>query len=294
MPGYTRRPQWLKVNPLDPAVLHKMRRLMRDSGLHTVCESARCPNRAECFAQGTATFLIAGNICTRHCTFCAVQHGQPKPLDCAEPERIVATVDKLGLRYVVITSVTRDDLPDGGAGHFAQALKAIHENDADIMVEVLIPDFQGSELALETVINAGPSVLNHNVETVPRLYAEVRPGADYQRSVRLLQRAKLASSRLVIKSGIMLGLGEIWTEVVAVMTDLREAGCDIITIGQYLPPSLGHHELVRYVPPGEFVEYRNVGMEMGFAAVVSGPLVRSSFHAAETYSRAVELQKPRV
>jgi len=288
MPGYVRRPEWLKLSPLDPTIVDKMRRLMRDSKLLTVCESARCPNRTECFAHGTATFMILGDICTRNCTFCAVQHGKPKTLDCNEPAHIAETAGNLGSEYVVVTSVTRDDLPDGGAGHFAQAIKAIREYDADIAVEVLIPDFQGLSSALQAVIDAAPSVLNHNVETVPRLYPEVRPEADYRRSVQLLQQAKLASSKPVTKSGIMLGLGERRPEVIEVMADLRWAGCDIITIGQYLQPSLRHHELVRYIPPEEFAEYGNIGMEMGFAAVAAGSLVRSSFHAAETYSRAVE------
>ena len=288
MPGYVRRPEWLKLSPLDSTIVGKMRRLMRDSKLHTVCESARCPNRTECFAHGTTTFMILGDICTRNCTFCAVQHGKPKTLDCNEPEHIAETAGNLGSEYVVVTSVTRDDLPDGGAGHFAQTIKAIREYDADIAVEVLIPDFQGLSSALQAVIDATPSVLNHNVETVPRLYPEVRPEADYRRSVQLLQQAKLASSKPVTKSGIMLGLGERRPEVIEVMADLRSAGCDIITIGQYLQPSLRHYDLVRYVSQEEFAEYGNIGMEMGFAAVTAGSLVRSSFHAAETYSRAVE------
>ncbi|MFC1912581.1 lipoyl synthase [Chloroflexota bacterium] len=288
MPGYARRPEWLRLSPLDPNVIGRMRRMMRDSKLHTVCESARCPNRTECFAHGTATFLILGGICTRNCTFCAVPHGKPRTLDCNEPEHIAETVGNLGLEYVVVTSVTRDDLPDGGAGHFAQTIKAIHEYDNGIAVEVLVPDFQGSSSALQTVIAAAPSVLNHNVETVPRLYPDVRPEADYRRSVQLLQKAKFAGGKPVTKSGIMLGLGERRAEVIEVMADLRGAGCDIVTIGQYLKPSLGHHELVRYILPKEFAEYRNIGMEMGFAAVTADSLVRSSFHAAETYSRAVE------
>ena len=292
MPGYARRPEWLKLSPLDSAALNKMRRLMQDSRLHTVCESARCPNRTECFAEGTATFMILGNICTRHCTFCAVKHGKPQAPDSQEPEHIVAAVNKLGLRYVVITSVTRDDLPDGGAAYFSQTIKAIHECDSDIRVEVLIPDFKGSLSALHTVTDACPSVLNHNIETVPRLYPEVRPEADYQRSIRLLKQAKLANSKLLTKSGLMLGLGETRQEVIAVMDDLRRVDCDVITIGQYLQPSLKHHRLVRYIPPEEFEEYQNTGREMGFASVISGSLVRSSFHAAETYLLAVELNKP--
>ena len=292
MPSYVRRPDWLKLSSLDPTILSKMRRLMRDSKLHTVCESARCPNRTECFAQGTATFMILGDICTRNCTFCAVTHGKPYAPDSREPEHVVEAVSKLGLRYVVITSVTRDDLADGGASQFAQTIKAIHEYDFDIMVEVLIPDFKGSVSALETVTDACPSVLNHNVETIPRLYSEVRLEANYQRSIQLLKQAKLLNRRLLTKSGFMLGLGETRQEIFEVMDDLRQAGCDVITIGQYLQPSLRHHKLVRYAPLEEFEEYQNKGREKGFTSVISGPLVRSSFHAAETYFQTMELDRP--
>jgi lipoic acid synthetase len=291
MSDYTRRPEWLKLSPLDPTILGRMNRLMRDLKLHTVCESARCPNRAECFARGTATFMILGDICTRNCTFCAVKHGMPQPADPEEPQHIVAAVNKLGLRYAVITSVTRDDLPDGGASQFAQTINAIHEYDSNIPVEVLIPDFKGSTSALHTVMNASPAVLNHNVETMPRLYPEVRPEANYQRSLELLEKARLLNGNLITKSGLMLGLGETRGEVIEVMTDLREAGCDLLTIGQYLQPSLSHHKVVKYIPPEEFQEYQNIGEKIGFTAVISGPLVRSSFHAAETYLSALELNK---
>jgi len=291
MSDYTRRPEWLKLSPLDPTILGRMNRLMRDLKLHTVCESARCPNRAECFARGTATFMILGDICTRNCTFCAVKHGMPQPADPEEPQHIVAAVNKLGLRYAVITSVTRDDLPDGGASQFAQTINAIHEYDSNIPVEVLIPDFKGSTSALQTVMNASPAVLNHNVETMPRLYPEVRPEANYQRSLELLEKARLLNGNLITKSGLMLGLGETRGEVIEVMTDLREAGCDLLTIGQYLQPSLSHHKVVKYIPPEEFQEYQNIGEKIGFTTVISGPLVRSSFHAAETYLSALELNK---
>lgn len=283
MPKYVRRPEWLKPLPLNPAVLAEMGRLMRGLKLHTVCESAECPNRTRCFAEGTATFMILGDICTRNCTFCAVTKGMPLPPDPEEPEHVVAAVKKLGLRYVVVTSVTRDDLPDGGASHFAQTIEAIHKYDPSIMVEVLIPDFRDSLPALQTVIDAHPAVLNHNVETVPHLYSEVRPKANYQQSIELLKQAKLANNRLFTKSGLMLGLGEIQQEVIEVMTDLRQANCDLLTLGQYLQPSLKHHRVVRYVPPEEFEKYQNLGKEMGFTSVISGPLVRSSFHAAEAY-----------
>ena len=291
MSDYARRPEWLKLSPLDPTILGRMNRLMRDLKLHTVCESARCPNRAECFARGIATFMILGDICTRNCTFCAVKHGIPQPADPEEPQHIVAAVNKLGLRYAVITSVTRDDLPDGGASQFAQTINAIHEYDSNIPVEVLIPDFKGSTSALQTVMNASPAVLNHNVETMPRLYPEVRPEANYQRSLELLEKARLLNGNLITKSGLMLGLGETRGEVIEVMTDLREAGCDLLTIGQYLQPSLSHHKVVKYIPPEEFQEYQNIGEKIGFTAVISGPLVRSSFHAAETYLSALELNK---
>jgi len=286
MPEYVRRPEWLRLSPLDPAMLNRMSRLMRGLKLHTVCESAMCPNRTKCFAEGTATFMILGDVCTRNCTFCAVNKGNPLPLDPQEPEHVVDAVSKLGLRYVVITSVTRDDLPDGGASHFAQTIGAIRKYDSNIKVEALVPDFKGSLAALQAVVEAHPAVLNHNVETVSRLYPEVRPQAEYQRSLTLLEQTKLLDSTLLTKSGIMLGLGEDRQEVIDVMADLRAVGCDVLTIGQYLQPSFKHHRLVRYVTPVEFAEYQKLGEEMGFNSVVTGPLVRSSFHAADAYSLA--------
>ena len=287
MSDYARRPEWLKVSPLDPTILNKMGRLMRDLKLHTICESARCPNCTECFRRATATFMILGDICTRDCTFCAVKRGSPLSPDPQEPEHIVTAVDKLGLRYVVVTSVTRDDLPDGGASQFAHTIKAIREYDPHIMVEVLIPDFRGSISALQTVIDASPTVLNHNIETVPRLYPEVRPKADYHHSIELLRQSKLLNNSILTKSGFMLGLGEVRQEVIELMADIRQAGCDFLTIGQYLQPSLRHHKVMKFVPPEEFEEYGNIGKQLGFRQVVSGPLVRSSFHAAETYLLAM-------
>ena len=284
MPGYARRPEWLRLSPLAPSALAPMRKLTRDLKLHTVCESARCPNRPKCFAEGTATFMILGDICTRNCTFCAIKHGKPQAPDPYEPEHIVEAVEKLRLQYVVITSVTRDDLPDGGASQFAQTIKAIYSYNAKLSVEVLIPDFGGSPTALQIVIDAQPTGLNHNVETVPRLYPEVRPEAEYRRSLELLKKGKILDGGLLTKSGLMVGLGESRHEVIEVMTDLRQAGCDILTIGQYLQPTLRHHRLVRYILPEEFEEYQNVGREMGFAYVMAGPLVRSSFHASEMYT----------
>jgi len=232
--------------------------------LHTVCESARCPNRADCFARGTATFMILGDICTRNCTFCAVRHGRPQPPDPEEPKHVAEAVRRLGLRYVVITSVTRDDLPDGGAGQFAQTIRIIRSHDPDILVEVLVPDFKGSLTALQMVLEAGLVVLNHNVETVPRLYPEVRPGADFHRSVELLKAARHLGKGILTKSGFMLGLGETEPEVIELMAQLREAGCDLLSIGQYLPPSLGHYPVARFVPPEEFEHYEAVGRAMGF------------------------------
>ena len=286
MAVYTRRPEWLRLRPLVPTILNEMRRLMRDLKLHTVCESAQCPNRTECFAEATATFMILGDICTRHCTFCAVKHGKPPAPDPQEPERIMEAVNKLGLRYVVITSVTRDDLPDGGASQFAQTITAIRNYDPDIKVEVLIPDFRDSSPALQTVVDVHPAVLNHNVETVPRLYPEVRPQAKYQRSLELLKQSKLLNNKILTKSGFMLGLGESRQEVIEVMTDLRQAGCDILTIGQYLQPSLKHHPVVRFVHPEEFAGYKSIGKDKRFIEVASAPLVRSSFKAAELYAKA--------
>lgn len=291
MASDTRRPDWLRLSPLDPVILSRMRKLTGRLGLHTVCESARCPNRAKCFAAGTAAFMILGDICTRNCTFCAVEHGWPQAPDPGEPEHIVAAVRKLGLGYVVITSVTRDDLPDGGAAYFARTIGAICEYDPEVAVEVLIPDFKGSFSALKAVVSASPAVINHNVETVPRLYPEVRPQAGYRRSLELLGRTRALDGRIVTKSGLMLGLGESRQEVIDVMVDLRQAGCDILTIGQYLPPSRNHYRLARYVPPQEFTGYADLSRKMGFAAVFSGPLVRSSFHAAEAYLAAAQKVK---
>ena len=287
MPRYNRRPEWLKLTPLDSDTVGNMGRLMRDLNLHTVCVGAQCPNRTECFGAGTATFMILGDVCTRNCTFCAVKKGKPLSLDPQEPKHLVEAVEKLGLRYVVVTSVTRDDLPDGGASHFAQTVRALFQYNPNLMVEVLIPDFKGSLPALETVVAARPNVLNHNVETIPRLYSEVRPMAEYRRSIELLRRAKKFDGRILTKSGLMLGLGESRQEVIEVMNDLVNAGCDLLTLGQYLQPSFNHHHVVKYISPEEFAEYQTIGEGIGFATVVAGPLVRSSFHAVEAYLSVV-------
>lgn len=280
-----RLPPWFKQRT-NPEAVMAMEGLLERLSLHTICESAHCPNAGDCFSRKTATFLILGNTCTRNCSFCAVDKGRPSAVDEEEPEHLVAAVEALGLRYVVITSVTRDDLPDGGAAHFARTVSLLREKRPGIMVEVLVPDFLGSREALDTVLAASPSVLNHNVETVPRLYPEVRQMADYRRSVRLLGMVKELTPGMVSKSGLMVGLGETKDEVVAVMKDLREAKCDLLTLGQYLPPSPQHYPLSRYVSPEEFADFEAVGKSLGFAEVASAPLVRSSFRAAELYGKA--------
>ena len=280
-----RLPPWFKQRLADPSVMSSMHGLLDGLKLHTICQSALCPNIGRCFTAGTATFLILGDTCTRRCTFCAVKKGRPRPVDEAEPENLLEAVMNLGLKYVVITSVTRDDLPDGGASQFARTVTLLRENVANITVEVLVPDFRGSEEAIRMVIASGPQVINHNVETVPRLYPEVRPGADYARSLELLYTVKNLDPSIVTKSGLMLGLGESREEVIEVMSDLREANCDLLTVGQYLQPSAQHHPVVRFIPPEEFAEYETIGQEMEFAEVASSPLVRSSYRAAELYDK---------
>ena len=281
-----RLPPWFKQRLADPGVMSSMHGLLDGLNLHTICQSALCPNIGKCFTAGTATFLILGDICTRRCTFCTVKKGLPEPVDEAEPKHLLEAVQKLGLSYVVITSVTRDDLPDGGASQFARTVALLRENAADIIVEVLVPDFRGSEEAIRTVVESGPQVINHNVETVPRLYPGVRRGADYARSLELLYTVKNLNIKITTKSGLMLGLGESTEEVVEVMYDLREANCDLLTIGQYLQPSTQHHPVSRFVTPEEFAKYEAIGREMGFAEVASSPLVRSSYRAAELFDKA--------
>ena len=263
-----------------------MHSLLDGLSLHTICENAHCPNIGRCFSQGTATFLILGDVCTRRCTFCAVKKGQPSPVDEEEPRHLLEAAEKLDLSYIVITSVTRDDLPDGGATQFAKTIKILHRNRKDAIIEVLIPDFRGSPEALNMVAEAQPEVINHNVETVSRLYPEVRPEADYNRSLELLFMVKKLNPEIVTKSGLMLGLGETKAEVIEVMGDLREANCGLLTIGQYLSPSPRHHPVVRFIPPEEFTEYEGIGEDMGFAQVASAPLVRSSYKATEIYASA--------
>lgn len=280
------KPLWLRRKLPDQEALQKMRALLQRYGLNTVCEGALCPNRGECFHQGTATFLILGRTCTRSCTFCAIPSEERPPApDLQEPEHIAQAAAELGLKHVVITSVTRDDLKDGGASHFAQTIRALKRNNPQIIVEVLIPDFQGFLAPLKTVVDSDPEIINHNLETVPRLYPEVRPQADYRRSLHLLKTVKEIDPGRVTKSGLMLGLGEQRDEVWEVMNDLRKISCDLLTLGQYLQPSGRHHPVVRYIPPEEFEDLRCAGEKMGFKAVFSAPLIRSSFHAAEVFKK---------
>jgi lipoic acid synthetase len=280
-PGAHPRPDWLRVKFLGGERSQDLKRIMRTLDLHTVCESARCPNMGECWDHGTATFMILGDICTRACGFCAVPSGRPAgPPDEEEPFRVAEAVARMGLRYAVVTSVNRDDQPDGGAHIFARTIEEIRRRVPGCKVEVLIPDFRGDWNALNVVLATRPDVLNHNTETVPRLYRQVRLGARYERSLDMLAYAKSVSRGAPVKSGLMLGLGEMPEEVVEVMRDLRAHQVDILTLGQYLRPSPRHLPIVRYVPPAEFDDYRRIGREMGFAHVEAGPLVRSSYHAA--------------
>jgi lipoic acid synthetase len=281
------RPEWLRVKFFNGPNYQDLKRIMRTLGLNTVCESARCPNMGECWEHRTATFMILGNICTRACGFCAVPSGKPAgPPDELEPDRVAEAVERMGLRYAVVTSVNRDDQPDGGATIFARTITEIRQRVPVCKVEVLIPDFRGDWSALETVMAARPDVLNHNTETVPRLYHEVRKGAVYARSLELLRRAKSLAPEMPTKTGLMLGLGEEREEVLAAMHDLAAQGTDILTLGQYLQPTREHLPIVRYVHPDEFAEYKKLGEQMGFAHVESGPLVRSSYHAFEQEAAA--------
>jgi len=275
------KPEWLKVKYRKNENTGDVEEYLRKLSLHTVCQEANCPNIGECFNKKTATFMILGKYCTRNCTFCNVKKNIPQPVDSKEPLHIAEAVKKWQLKYIVITSVTRDDLPDGGAGHFADVIKTIREVNTGVSVEVLIPDFQGNLNALRKVVEAGPDVLNHNVETVPRLYSEVRPMAIYNRSLELIANVKILNDRLLTKSGIMLGLGETHEEIIDVFKDLRRADCDFITIGQYLAPSKLHHPVIKYCPPDIFENYKKLALEAGFKGAASAPLVRSSYNADE-------------
>jgi lipoyl synthase len=275
------KPSWLKVKaPGSPSYI-RLKRLMGDLHLNTVCEEAHCPNIGECWHHGTATFMILGDVCTRNCPYCAVAHGRPAGLDTAEPERVAHAAEQMQLRYVVITSVDRDDLPDGGAAIFADTITEIRKRRPGCRIEVLIPDFQGKEAPLQAVLDAGPDILNHNTETVPRLYRKARPGGRYPRTLELLDRARKYAPHIPTKSGLMVGLGEEWDELVATLADLRSVGCGILTIGQYLSPSSAHLPVARYYHPEEFEMLKSTALSMGFGHVESGPLVRSSYHAHE-------------
>jgi len=277
------KPPWLKRRLGSGAAFQKVRSLIQEGRLHTVCQEALCPNQGECFSRGTATFLILGDLCTRSCRFCAVSHGAPQAPDPEEPKRVAQAVKAMGIKYVVLTSVSRDDLEDGGAAQFAETIREIRSRVPEAMVEVLVPDFGGSEESLRKVLQAAPQVLNHNLETVPRLYPKVRPKAKYERSLELLKRARLLSPQIPTKSGLMLGLGEEPGEVEQVLGDLLGIGCRMLTLGQYLRPSREHLPVERYVPPEEFDAWRDKALQMGFSQVASGPFVRSSYNAGEMY-----------
>jgi lipoic acid synthetase len=277
------KPKWLRRQLPTGSSYENVKGMIGDDRLHTVCQEAKCPNMWECFSQKTATFLIMGSRCTRNCRFCSVLSGPLEPPDPGEPARVADVACRMGLKYVVVTSVTRDDLADGGAFLFAETIAEIGKRMPDARVEVLIPDFQGSAEALHTVLQARPDVLNHNIETVPRLYPRVRPQAEYQRSLKLIQRAHDYDPKLPTKSGLMLGLGEQQAEIQKTLEDLKTAGCQMLTLGQYLQPSKNHLPVERFIPPEEFEAWRKKALKIGFAEVASGPFVRSSYHAKELF-----------
>jgi lipoic acid synthetase len=280
-PSRDPKPEWLNVRFPGGSTYRGLKRLVREERLHTVCEEAHCPNIGECWEQGTATVLLLGDVCTRACGFCAISTGRPEAVDSAEPERVARTVEQLGLRHAVLTSVTRDDLPDGGASIFAATIERIREASPGCAVEVLIPDLQGNWAALAAIMAARPEVLNHNLETVPRLYPRVRPRAVYERSLELLRRAKELAPGAITKSGVMVGLGETEAELLPVFADLRTSGVEVLTVGQYLRPSLWHLPIDRYYTPDQFAALRERALALGFSHVEAGPLVRSSYHAAD-------------
>jgi lipoyl synthase len=277
---FLRKPQWIRAKaPTSPEVF-RLKSVLREHRLHTVCEEASCPNLGECFGHGTATFMIMGDICTRRCPFCDVAHGRPGMLDAEEPANLAKTIASMGLRYVVITSVDRDDLHDGGAEHFRACIEAVRHRSPQTRIEILVPDFRGRiDTALEILGKTLPDVFNHNLETIPRLYKAVRPGADYKGSLRLLHDFKERHPLILTKSGLMLGLGETIEEIIEVMVDLREHGCEMLTLGQYLQPSRHHLPVIRYVTPDEFADLGEKAKALGFTNVASGPMVRSSYHA---------------
>jgi lipoic acid synthetase len=281
------KPRWLRRTLPTGPEYEKIRRLLKGHALTTVCQEAKCPNQFECYSKGTATFMILGERCTRNCRFCAVEHRPEGPPDPAEPERVAEAVALLDLRYAVVTSVTRDDLADGGAALFAETIRAIRRRRPNTLVEVLIPDLQGDRAALQTILDAGPDVLNHNIETVVRLYPEVRPQAEYRRSLDLIRRVKETYPHIPTKSGIMLGLGETSEEIAETWRDLLASGCDILTMGQYLQPSANHLAVQRFLPPEEFADLKQKACALGFAGVASGPFVRSSYQAEALYRQAM-------
>jgi lipoic acid synthetase len=285
------KPEWLRKRLPTGEITQKIEENLIKRSLHTICQEGCCPNQGECFSRGIATFLIMGNVCTRNCRFCAVTSGEPQPLDNEEPGRLAEEIYTMKLRFAVITSVTRDDLPDGGAVHFSRVIRAVRQKCPGVGIEVLIPDFRGSLSALTTVVKAKPEVLNHNVETVPRLYREVRPKADYEQSVALLKKVKEIDQSMITKSGVMVGLSENAEDIMNVMDDLRDAECDILTIGQYLRPSKKHHPVYEYVPPEIFSSYKKYALEKGFKYVAAAPFVRSSYMAEESYKRALDCTK---
>ncbi|MCP3870993.1 MAG: lipoyl synthase [Gammaproteobacteria bacterium] len=275
-----RKPDWIRAKVPTGERIKEIKQLLRQTQLSSVCEEAACPNLGECFSHGTATFMIMGDICTRRCPFCDVAHGKPQPLDIQEPEHLAKAVAAMKLRYVVVTSVDRDDLRDGGASHYVACIQALREKSPDLQIEILVPDFRGRvDVALDTFLSAPPDVFNHNMETIPRLYRQARPGADYNESLKLLKRFGERHPDVPIKSGLMLGLGETLPEIKAVMDDLRSNGCNMLTLGQYLQPSRDHLPVARFVHPDEFDQLRKRGESMGFSNVASGPMVRSSYHA---------------
>lgn len=285
-----RKPEWIRMQPPSGARFREIKNILRENKLHTVCEEASCPNIGECFSGGTATFMILGDLCTRRCPFCDVGHGRPLPPDDLEPEHLAHTIGLLNLNYVVITSVDRDDLRDGGAEHFARCIKAVRDISSGIRIEILVPDFRGRlQTALDSLNCALPDVLNHNLETVPRLYKQVRPGADYEHSLTLLRDFKVRHPDVHTKSGLMLGLGETDEEILDVMLDLRKNGVEMLTLGQYLQPSEHHLPVLRYVRPDHFKVFEKYAEEMGFTHAACGPMVRSSYHADKQASNILDL-----
>lgn len=281
---HLRKPEWLKVEK-GRGQCGKVSRVLAQNGLNSVCSEAGCPNQGECFRSGTATFMLLGKNCTRNCTFCQVTKDRPEAVDGQEPGHVAEAVRELGLEHVVITSVTRDDLADGGAEHFARTIRAVRTLTPNVTIEVLIPDFEGDEEALKTVITAGPDILNHNVETIPELYPQVRPKAVFERSIELLTRVKAIDRTMLAKSGFMVGLGETSAQVLELLRTLQGAGCDMVTIGQYLQPSREHYQVQEYVHPNVFRAYEDAAYGMGIPCVASGPLVRSSYHAKDGYQK---------